>query len=342
MNIHERYMRLAIGLARRAEGMTSPNPLVGAVVVKNGRIVGKGYHKKAGSPHAEVNALNAAGKGSRGATLYVTLEPCDHFGRTPPCTGAIIKSGVKKVVIAMKDPNPAKNGRGIKRLKNRGIDVVSGVLGREARSINKPYVKFITTGLPYVTVKVAQSLDGKIATRSGDSKWISARDSRRYVHDLRSKVDAVMVGARTVIKDDPVLLSSRPGAKQPVRVIVDGASGIPSKSRIFSGRHSGEVILASSMLGRKGRADLRKLLKGLAKKGIMHVLVEGGGELIADMVDKDLADRVLIFMAPKVIGGVDAITAVEGRGISKMAQAKSFNIKALTRFKDDILIEAEK
>jgi diaminohydroxyphosphoribosylaminopyrimidine deaminase/5-amino-6-(5-phosphoribosylamino)uracil reductase len=342
MNVHEKYMRLAIKLAKKADGMTSPNPLVGAVVVKNGSVVGMGYHRKAGLAHAEVNALKNAGPRAHGATLYVTLEPCDHFGRTPPCTSAIVKSGIKKVVIGMKDPNPLNNGRGIRRLRDNGIEAVTGILAAEAAAMNRPYVKFITKKMPYVTVKAAQTLDGKIATRSGDSKWISGDDSRLYVHRLRSKVDAVMVGANTVMKDDPTLLSKVPGAKQPIRIIVDGRAAIPAASKIFSSPKAPEVILASSVSGRRQRIDLKKLLKALADKGIMHVLVEGGGELIAGLIEKDLVDRLLIFVAPKVVGGRSAITSVEGAGVSKISAARRFDIKNVTRFKDDILIEAEK
>ena len=342
MNIDEKYMRLAIKLAKKADGMTSPNPMVGAVVVKNGRIIGMGYHKKAGLAHAEIDALDQAGDKARGATLYATLEPCDHFGRTPPCTGAIIKCGVKKVIIGMKDPNPLNNGRGIKSLKSHGISVVVGVMGREAASINRPYIKFITTSLPYVTVKVAQSLDGKIATRSGDSKWISGEDSRHYVHELRSKVDAVMVGANTVIKDDPALLGAAAKEKQPIRIIVDGVSKLPANKKIFSTKERSEVILASSILGRKRRMNMNKLLNVLAKKGIMHILVEGGGELIASLMEKELVDRLLIFVAPKVIGGKAAITSVEGSGVSMVRDARRFSIVNVTRFKEDILIEARK
>ena len=185
MSIDEKYMRIAVGLAKCAEGRTNPNPIVGAVVVKNNRIIGKGFHKKCGLAHAEINALKDANQLAKGATLYVTLEPCDHFGRTPPCSAAVIKSGIKRVVIGMKDPNPVTSGRGIRRLEKAGIKTVVGVLAKEAEAINRPYIKFITKNIPYVTIKVAQSLDGKIATRSGDSKWISAEDSRRYVHELR-------------------------------------------------------------------------------------------------------------------------------------------------------------
>lgn len=342
MNKDEKYMHLAIELAKKAEGRTSPNPIVGAVVVKDNKIIGKGYHKRSGLPHAEINALRQAGRDAKGATLYVTLEPCDHYGKTPPCTGAIIKEGIKKVVIGMKDPNPINNGKGIKKLKKQGIEVVISEIRNEAESINKPYIKFITKKLPYVTVKVAQSLDGKIATRCGDSKWISSEDSRRYVHGLRSRVDAVMVGANTVIKDNPLLLSKLSNDKQPVRVIVDGNSKIPANANIFSASDKFPVILASSILGRNKRTDLVKLLKILAKKNITHILVEGGGELISSFIEKGLADRLLIFIAPKVIGGRHAITSVEGTGVAKVKGAFDFKITDIKHFKKDILVEAQK
>lgn len=341
MNPDEKYMSLAIELAKKAEGRTSPNPIVGSVIVKNNKIIGRGYHKKAGLPHAEVNALRQAGAAAKGATLYITLEPCNHYGRTPPCTDAIIKSALKRVVIAMWDPNPINNGSGIRKLKRRGIKVTSGVLLKEAEAINKPYIKFITKGLPYITVKVAQSLDGKIATRTGDSKWISGEDSRRYVHELRSKVDAVMVGANTVIKDNPVLLSKTSKDKQPLRIIVDGASKVPSDAKIFSSLKRSPVIVASSKSGAK-RIDLTRLLKTLAQKNITHILVEGGGELIAGLAEKGLVDRFLIFIAPKIIGGRRAVTSVEGNGVARIKNALNFKNLRIRRFKEDILIEAQK
>ena len=330
MSNDEIYMRLAIKLAKKAEGRTSPNPIVGAVIVKNERIIGKGYHKRCGLPHAEINALRKAGLKAKGATLYVTLEPCDHYGRTPPCTDAIIASGIKKVVIAAKDPNPINNGRGIKKLRQSGVRVESGILAQAACAMNKPYIKFITKGLPYITVKVAQSLDGKIATRTGDSKWISAEDSRRYVHSLRGKVDAVMVGAKTVLKDDPTLLSNSSKDKQPVRIIVAGKSRIPRNAKIFSTIDRSPVIVVKS------------LFEALNQKNIMHILVEGGGELIASLFEKNLVDKLLIFIAPKIIGGISAKTAVEGRGVAYIKDSVNFKKMSVRRFKKDILIEAEK
>ncbi|MCX5668361.1 MAG: bifunctional diaminohydroxyphosphoribosylaminopyrimidine deaminase/5-amino-6-(5-phosphoribosylamino)uracil reductase RibD [Candidatus Omnitrophica bacterium] len=341
MNIHEKYMRLAIELAKKAEGMTSPNPMVGAVIVKNRRIVGRGYHKRAGLPHAEINALHQAGAKAKGATLYVTLEPCVHFGRTPPCAAAVIKSGIERVVIAMTDPNPVNNGSGIRKLKKHGIKTKVGLLAEDATAMNRPYIKFITKKIPFVTVKVAQSLDGKIATRTGDSKWISGDDSRRYVHELRRIADAVMVGANTVRRDDPLLLSRLSRGKQPVRVIVSGRSAIPHQAKVFSDPHKAPVIVVKPAGGRGEKVDLKKLLKALAKMGITNILVEGGGELIAGLVKENLVDRFLIFIAPKIIGGRDAKTAVEGSGTALIKDALKLKNMSVRRFREDILIEAE-
>jgi diaminohydroxyphosphoribosylaminopyrimidine deaminase/5-amino-6-(5-phosphoribosylamino)uracil reductase len=341
MNIHEKYMALAIALAGKAEGLTSPNPIVGAVIVKAGKIIGQGYHKKAGLPHAEINALRQAGNKARGAALYVTLEPCNHFGRTAPCTRAIISSGIKKVYIAMRDPNPMNNGRGIRKLNKHGIKTNVGILATAAQAMNRPYVKFITTGMPFITVKVAQSLDGKIATKSGDSKWISSEDSRRFVHQLRARVDAVMVGANTFRIDDPLLLSVTSRLRQPVRIIVGGRSKASSGARIFSDTRKSPVIMEAPLSGRGKKIDLGKMLKKFAKMNITSILVEGGGELIAGLIKKNLVDRFLVFIAPKIIGGRDAKTAVEGSGIEKIKDAVRLKKMSVRRFKYDILIEGQ-
>jgi diaminohydroxyphosphoribosylaminopyrimidine deaminase/5-amino-6-(5-phosphoribosylamino)uracil reductase len=359
MNVHDRYMRMAIELAKKAEGMTSPNPLVGAVIVKGGAVAAKGYHAKCGLPHAEVNAIRMAGTKAKGATLYVTLEPCDHFGRTPPCTDAIIESGIIRVVIAMSDPNPVTNGRGIKKLRRHGISVTTGVLEEDASAINKPYIKFITTGMPYVTIKTAETLDGKIATSTGDSKWVSGEDSRRYVHQLRRKSDAVMVGVNTVLKDDPLLKSKAPGRKQPVRIIVDSGLKTPLSARVFTDAREAPVIIAtardSSKIkkyehkgaevivagSKKDRVDLVKLLKILGRRGITNILAEGGGELNAGLLAEGLADRLLFFIAPKIAGGRDAITPVEGLGVARMKDAVMLKNMYIKNFKNDILVEAE-
>ena len=339
MNIDEKYMSLALNLALRAQGLTNPNPAVGAVIVKNGKIIGKGYHKRCGLPHAEVLALKKAGASAKAATLYVTLEPCDHFGRTPPCTDAIIRAKITRVVIGMKDPNPVNNGKGIRKLNNHGIKTTVGVLSDDAKALNKPFIKFMTTGMPFVTVKMAESLDGKIATRTGDSKWVTGEDSRRWVHELRGRVDAVMVGANTVRKDDPGLISKLPGRKQPARVIVDSDGKIPKSARIFSTADISPVFIAATRSGH-GRIDLRDLLKKLGAMGMIHILVEGGGELVASLVEKRLVDEFLFFIAPKIVGGRDALTAVEGYGISKMSQALVLKNMKVKKFKKDILIEA--
>lgn len=359
MNIHEKYMRLALDLARKGEGMTSPNPVVGAVIVRNGRIAGKGYHKKAGLPHAEINAIEDAGKMAKGSTLYVTLEPCDHFGRTPPCTDAIINSGIKNVIVAALDPNPVTSGRGIRTLNKSGINTKVGLLGNEARAMNKPFEKYITKKLPYVTVKAAESLDGKIAARSGDSKWITSESSRRYVHGLRRKADAVMVGANTVLRDDPSLMARTRGTEQPVRIIVDSALRTPLNARIFSGIKESPLIIATAsgssrakryeargarvlkVAPKNGMVSLKALLRELAKMEITNILVEGGGSLNASLFEEGLVDKVIFFVAPKIIGGKSAITPVEGRGAGDIGSAvKLKNVRA-KRFGDDIMIEAE-
>lgn len=362
MNTDEKYMRIAIDLAKKAEGLTSPNPIVGALIVKDGKISGRGYHERAGLAHAEINALLEAGRKAKGATLYVTLEPCDHFGRTPPCTDSIIKSGIRNVIIGMKDPNPINNGRGIKKLNRNNIKTKVGVLEDEAASLNRPYIKFITKKMPYVTVKIAQSLDGKIATKTGDSKWITREDSRRYVHELRGKVDAVMVGVNTVVKDDPLLLSKSSKGKEPSRIIVDSKLETPVGARIFSKLDKSPVLIAATELSKtkmkedfrkkrgvevlvgrskKGRVDLTALLKRLAGRDISHILVEGGGELVASLLEEGLVDRFLFFVAPKIIGGRGAITSVEGAGVDKVEDAHILKNMRVRQFSRDILIEGE-
>lgn len=304
----ERYMRIALDLASRARGKTSPNPMVGAVIVKNNRIVGKSYHKKAGQAHAEINALRQAGKTAKGAALYVTLEPCCFFGRTPPCTDAIVKAGIKKVVIAAKDPNPLNKGRGIGILRRHKIAVKSGVLQKEAQRLNEIFEKYITTKMPFVILKMAQSLDGKIATKTGDSKWITSEEARKFVHKLRSEVDAVMIGANTARIDKPRLKQSK------MKIIVRSAK-------------------------KKGRANLKRLLRNLANKQITSILCEGGGELAWSLLKEGLVDKVLFFVAPKIIGGRCAKTSVEGAGVSRVKNA--INLKGIKAsvVGDDILIE---
>jgi len=357
------FMRLTLKLAKKGLGLTSPNPIVGAVVVKGNRVIGTGFHKKAGLAHAEVAALNEAKADAKGATLYVNLEPCNHFGRTPPCTKAIINSGIKKVVVAMQDPSPITKGKGFRSLKKAGIAVTIGILESEAKRLNEVFIKYVTKKTPFVIAKVAQSLDGKIATRAKDSKWISNEKSRRYVHELRGQVDAVMVGLGTVISDNPLLTGrliqkGREG-KHPVKVIVDSSLKTPIKSRIFTKDSPAKVIMATTerapkpkinkfqkigcevlvLKEKKGMVDLKQLLRKLREKEIASVLVEGGGELIGNLADERLIDKFLIFIAPKIIGGRGAVTSVEGVGIRKIRQALVLKDLKNKRFGTDLLIE---
>jgi diaminohydroxyphosphoribosylaminopyrimidine deaminase/5-amino-6-(5-phosphoribosylamino)uracil reductase len=315
-------MRRALALARRGLGKTSPNPVVGAVLVRNGRIMGEGYHKRAGGPHAEVFALQ--GVNARGATLYVTMEPCCTFGKTPPCTDAIIAAGVKRVVAAALDPNPRHNGLGFTVLKRAGLRIESGLLADEAAELNPAFNKWITTSNPYVIAKAAMSVDGKLATRTGDSKWITDKSARRKAHQLRARVDAIMVGANTVICDNP-RLTLRHGVRgrQPRRIVVDSRGRAPRTARLFTDsfrhhtivlttRHSPSawrrylavqgitVVIAPA---KRGRVDLRAVLRQLGQMAITSVMVEGGSELLETMFDERLVDRIAFFYAPIIIAG---------------------------------------
>ncbi|MCX7825981.1 MAG: bifunctional diaminohydroxyphosphoribosylaminopyrimidine deaminase/5-amino-6-(5-phosphoribosylamino)uracil reductase RibD, partial [Verrucomicrobiae bacterium] len=308
----EYYMRRALTLARRALGLTSPNPMVGALVVKNRRVIAEGYHHHAGGPHAEIHALNAAGKRAAGADLYVTLEPCSTHGRTPPCTDAIIAAGIRRVVVAARDPNPSHDGRGMAVLRDAGIKVEIGLLGHEAARLNEAFNKWIRTGQPFVTVKLAMSLDGKIATRRGESRWITGEEARACVQELRRAADAILVGAGTVIADDPQL-TVRAGKveRQPWRVIADSGGRTPLEARVLSDEHRARTIVlttaqsASSwrrQLAERGvtvlecaardeRVDLLDALKQLGGREITGVLVEGGGQLVGSLLDQRLVDK---------------------------------------------------
>lgn len=334
----EAFMRRALALARRGLGRTSPNPAVGAVVVRAGKIVGEGWHRKAGGPHAEVFAFRAAGRRAKGATLYVTMEPCSTFGKTPPCTDAIIAAGVKRVVVAALDLNPRHHGRGLTVLRRAGIRVEAGLLAKESSEMNEVFNKWIATGLPFVIAKAAMSLDGKIATRTGDSKWITGEAARREGHRLRASVDAVMVGAGTVIEDNP-RLTVRHGVRgrQPIRVVVDTRGRCPANTRVFRAgtwvvtglrskptwraaleRRGVTVILLKT---RGEHVNMRAMLRELGRRNVTSILVEGGGGLIGALFDAKLVDRVAFFYAPKVIGGRDAVSPVTGRGVATVAGA---------------------
>jgi diaminohydroxyphosphoribosylaminopyrimidine deaminase/5-amino-6-(5-phosphoribosylamino)uracil reductase len=357
-----KYMGQALSLARLALGQASPNPAVGAVVIKKGTVVGQGYTQPPGSHHAEVIALRQAGEAARGGVMYVTLEPCAHHGRTPPCTEAIVASGIKRVHMAMLDPNPLVSGRGKEKLEQNGVKTYLGEDAEAAKEVNEAYIKFITTGLPFVTAKFAISLDGKIATRKGNSRWISGPESRKYVHCLRYTSDAIMAGANTVIADDPHLTTRCSGGKggtthkQPLRVIVDGEGRTPLTARLFN--EPGETLL---VLGRaakpeeraaftragaevielpaaEGHVDLGRLMEELGKRQITSVIVEGGGILLGSLFDQGLVDKVIAFIAPVIIGGADAKTAVAGKGVDQVAE--SFRLEELKAEKlgDDLMV----
>jgi len=333
--------------------------MVGAVIVKDGQIVGEGYHRKAGEAHAEIIALEKAGDLARDAVLYVTLEPCCHYGRTPPCTKAVIASGIKEVVAAMVDPNPKVGGNGLAELEAAGIKTSVGPLGDEARKLNEAYIKFITTGLPFVTLKVAMTLDGKIATRTGDSKWISCEKSRQAVHRLRERSDAILTGIGTVLADDPEL-TARIGGKvsYPTRVIMDSRARTPVSAKVIK-QPEGQTIIAVTddapdanirkleqagariiRVDKAGKqASLPAVLQELGKMKLTSVLIEGGGEIAASALSAGVVDKVMAFIAPKIIGGQSAKTAVEGSGISVMADAITLKDVSVRKVECDLLVE---
>ncbi|MFC1904727.1 bifunctional diaminohydroxyphosphoribosylaminopyrimidine deaminase/5-amino-6-(5-phosphoribosylamino)uracil reductase RibD [Chloroflexota bacterium] len=355
------YMEQALSLARLALGQVSPNPAVGAVVVKGGVVVGQGYTQPPGLWHAEVSALKQAGEETRGSVMYVTLEPCSHYGRTPPCSQAIIAAGINEVHLAILDPNPLVSGQGKDELEKADIKVHIGERAEEAEEINEAYTKFITTGMPFVTAKFAMSLDGKIATRSGDSKWISGEEARKSVHHLRYTTDAIMVGINTVLADDPRLTlrcGGRGGTarKQPLRVIVDGQGRIPLTAQIFN--EPGKTLLASGkavkpehrvafaqigvevleLPSKEGLVDLKGLLKALGENEITSVLVEGGGILLGSLFDQGLIDKVITFVAPIVIGGEEAKTAVGGKGADKVVNSIKLERIKVEKFGEDLMV----
>lgn len=340
----EDYMRVALRLARRAMGRTSPNPMVGAVIMNAGRIVGQGYHHYAGGAHAEVEALRQAGARARGATLYVALEPCNHTGRTPPCCDAIIAAGISRVVAAMRDPNPITNGRGIARLRRAGIPVRVGLLAQEARSLNEPFCKAMTTRLPWVIAKVGQSLDGKIATARGESRWITSPAARRLGHAWRARVDAMLVGINTVLRDDPRLTARGGGAgraRRPIKVILDSRLRLPLSARCLSAQSPAPTIVATTVSSRhpkvralqargvdvmtlpaeRGRVSLRQVCRRLVARGIYSILIEGGGEVLASAFAQRLVDRIDFCIAPMLIGGRIAPSALGGIGVNRLADA---------------------
>ena len=349
------YMRLALALARRGEGTTSPNPTVGAVVVRDRTVIGQGFHERAGGPHAEVGALDEAGDRAAGATLYVTLEPCSHHGRTPPCADLILARGVCRVVCAMADPDPRVSGRGIERLRRAGVEVTVGVLEAEARRLNAFYVKHRTTGLPFVILKLAQSLDGRIATASGDSRWITGEAARGRAHLLRSRVDAVLVGVGTVLADDPLLTVRGVAGRDPARIVVDSALRTPASARVLG---PGRAIVATTegadegrarklrergaevwrLPSAEGRVDLRALMAELGRQGFLSVMVEGGAAVAASALKAGLVDQAQVFIAPRVIGA--GLGAIGDLRVEKVAEGLRLTDVEIERVGDDLLYMA--
>ncbi len=358
---HIVYMRRALELAEMGWGYTNPNPLVGAVIVKDNQIIAEGYHAELGGDHAEVAAFSHTTRDLRGATLYVNLEPCSHYGRMPPCAEAIIKKGIQEVVVSMTDPNPRVAGCGISMLKQAGINVTVGVLESEARKLNEIFIKYITTDRPFVIMKTAMTLDGKIASVTGDSKWISGEASRQSVHWLRQRVGAIMVGSGTICRDNPALttrLASGKG-KDPMRVIIDSRGVIPLDCEAIAGESEARVLLATTTQidpykeetlikmgvqvikadGIGGHVDLKSLMRTLHALEVDSILLEGGGRLNTAAIGAGIVDKLMFFIAPKIIGGKEAVTPVEGQGIPLMQDAISINNIHVSQSGMDVLIE---
>src|SRR5262245_2040423 len=341
------WMQLALNLARRGQGFVEPNPLVGAILVRDGRVVGEGWHQKFGEAHAEVHALTAAGPSARGATLYVTLEPCSHWGKTPPCADAVIKAAVARVVVAMSDPFPKVAGSGIDRLRETGISVDVGVLEAEARAVNAPYLTLLSKQRPYIHAKWAMTLDGKIATRTGHSKWISGEESRLRVHQLRGRMDAIIVGAGTVRADDPQLTARPPGPRTPVRVVLSRKGEIPSACQLMRTARDIPALIAGPEIGATQRQSLESagcevlsvslpdLLVEFGRRRFTNILVEGGGAVLGAFRDANLIDEVHIFIAPTLVGGSAAHSPMAGIGAATIGEGLRLTEMKCERSGDD-------
>jgi diaminohydroxyphosphoribosylaminopyrimidine deaminase/5-amino-6-(5-phosphoribosylamino)uracil reductase len=355
------FMKLALRLALKGRGLTSPNPMVGAVVVADGAVVGKGCHEFIGGPHAEVNALENAGARAAGATLYVTLEPCNHYGRTPPCTAAIFQAGISRVVVGMKDPNPRVEGSGTAFLREHRITVDEGILEKECRLLNQAFIKYVTTGIPYVVLKAALTLDGRIATRTGDSRWISNEHSRRYAHNLRCDLDAVLVGLGTALADDPQLTARvrrTPSCRQPIRVVLDMHLRLCVTAQLVrtaptfplwvvcgttASRQKEEALQAAGAeVVRVGftrdKIDLPELLKALGAREVSSLLVEGGGQVLGSFLEEGLADSFHFFYAPKILGDPQGIPVIAGKSKERMSEALPVYDARVRRFGEDIML----
>jgi len=356
-----KYMQQALALAEKGRGWTSPNPMVGAVLVKDGQVVGQGYHQRAGGPHAEVNAIDNAGERARGTTLYVTLEPCNHFGRTPPCTHKILDAGIHRVVVAMGDPNPEVQGGGSRYLQDHGIDVTTGICEKEARALNEAFITWVATGSPFVVVKCAATLDGRIATRTGDSRWVTGPASRQFVHQIRHAIDGIMVGVTTVKKDDPSLTTRLDGAagSDPTRIILDTHLSIPLTSKLLHQtstaptwvvcgtnapadrqaalEDTGARVVAAPL--KDSRIDLSALMQQLGEMGITSLLIEGGGTVIGSAFAADIVNKICFFYAPKILGGDDGIPICRGAGPERMHQSIAVHDLSVLRFDTDVMLQ---
>jgi diaminohydroxyphosphoribosylaminopyrimidine deaminase / 5-amino-6-(5-phosphoribosylamino)uracil reductase len=350
----QRFMRLALEEASRGLGRTAPNPAVGAVLVRGGRVVGRGHHARAGGPHAEIVALRQAGAAARGADLYTTLEPCDHFGRTPPCSVAVTEAGVRRVFVGSRDPNPLVNGKGTSRLRRAGVEVVAGPLRAECDALNAPWFRFVASGRPFVTLKVAATLDGRIATAGGDSRWVSGPAARAWVHRLRDQVDAVLVGRGTALADDPRLTARLPGGagRDPLRVVLDTELRLPARLRLFRQRSAARTLVLHAArrerdLGPRvdllrcargpGGLDLGDVLARLAARGVVHLLVEGGAAVAAAFLSAGLVDRLALVLAPRVLGG--GLCWSGQAGPARMAEALRLRDLTVERLGDDLLLQ---
>ena len=355
-----KFMRRAIELAKKGEGFTSPNPMVGAVIVKNGRIIGEGYHERYGGLHAERNALASVTESPKGAVIYVTLEPCCHYGKQPPCVDAILEAGIARVVTGSDDPNPLVAGKGFKRLIEHGVEVTTHVEKEACDALNPVFFHYIQTGLPYVAMKYAMTMDGKIAAYTGQSKWITGEEARAFVQKLRHRYTGIMAGAGTVLADDPRLTCRIPGARQPVRIICDTRLRIPSDANVVETAKEIPTILATcqadpdrirpfeekgcqvlTLPEEDGHVDLRTLMRELGKRQIDSILLEGGGTLNWSALKSGIVQKVYCFTAPKLFGGIDARTPVEGRGVASPREAFSLTHLKVTQVGEDLLIEGE-
>ncbi|HPX61415.1 MAG TPA: bifunctional diaminohydroxyphosphoribosylaminopyrimidine deaminase/5-amino-6-(5-phosphoribosylamino)uracil reductase RibD [Deltaproteobacteria bacterium] len=353
-----KYMKRALKLAAKGLGKTSPNPAVGCVIVRDGLVTGEGWHMKAGAPHAEINALEKAGDTARGADVYVTLEPCCHTGKTPPCTEALINAGVRRVFAGMRDPNPKVSGKGLAALEAAGIQVVCGLMEDECHELNRPFIKHITSGFPYVTYKFAMTLDGNIATVTGQSRWISCEESRKRVHKMRAQTDAVMVGVDTILADNPELTVRHVRGRNPLRIIVDSRLRTPESVKVLSGPLAVKTIIATTESNPRvhlrytqqgatvlvckednGRVSMQDMLYKLGQMGIQSILLEGGSHLAGELLQQSLVDDLVFFVAPKIIGS-NGFAPFTLMGITSMEQALKLVFTDVSRSGDDLLIHA--